>query len=93
MFTKVFQESVSTCFNIVFDDLKRNSFSDSINNNNSLRSPPLASLLPQIKSLSSKLLPSTIDTIITTEIKEIYSGTSLESLSFSIIHSLHNLEE
>ena len=49
-----------------------------------LSSPPLASLLPQLKSLASNLLPTEG---IGYEINEIYTGPSIDSLCVTILES------
>ena len=46
--------------------------------------PPLASILPQLKSLSSKLLPS--DGRVSYEVKEITCGSAVEALCLSILN-------
>ena len=46
--------------------------------------PPLASILPQLKSLSSKLLPS--DGRVSYEVKEITCGSAVEAMCLSILN-------
>ena len=62
--------------------------SSSISNNNSsfssLSSPPLASLLPQLKSLATGLLPTEG---VGYEVQDISSTTGIETLCLSILNS------
>jgi hypothetical protein len=53
----------------------------------SSRAPPLASLLPQLKMLSGRLLPDSANTPMSPEIKQVSSGALLDSLCISIFDS------
>lgn len=88
MFVTVFSEATDICFKRIFDNLKRNIFADTTDytsSGTSLRSPPLASVLPQLKAICSRLLP---DDTICPDVKEIYSGPSLDALCISIFDAV-----
>jgi len=88
MFVTVFSEATEICFKRIFDNLKRNIFADTSDyssSGSSLRSPPLASVLPQLKAICSRLLP---DDTICPDVKEIYSGPSLDALCVSIFDAV-----
>lgn len=88
MFVTVFSEATEICFRRIFENLKRNIFADTsdyTSSGNSLRSPPLASVLPQLKAICSRLLP---DDAICPDVKEIYSGPSLDALCVSIFDAV-----
>ena len=88
LFPPVFSEATEICFRRIFDNLKRNIFSevsDYSSSSSPLRSPPLASLLPQLKAICSRLLP---DDAICQDVKEVYSGPSLDALCVSIFDAV-----
>lgn len=110
-FQAVYIESIDSCFRIMFGHLRQAIFlpaeatagaSSAPANADSpagrgLRTPPLASLLPQVKSVALNLLPAGLqlmeaedvggrasDSIVTPEVKEIASGPFLEAFCIAI---------
>lgn len=88
-FEVVFAEAMDQCYRITQDHLSRlyNTEPHSPGMDMSSRSPPLASLLPQLKNLSSRLLPDSANTAMTPDIKQVSSGALLDSLCISIFDS------
>jgi hypothetical protein len=88
----VYTEAVDTCFRQVLSDLHRTVFCAEGRSPGqpSLRAPPLASLLPQIKSIATKLLPSAAAEgaaeagTISAEIREISSGPYLDAFCIAV---------
>lgn len=91
MFQAAVTESLNSCFKIVLTQLRRNAFvpETNLSSHSSLRSLPLASLLPQVKAVASRLLPiSAVQSDgLTAELKEISSGPLLDGLCISIFSS------
>lgn len=86
-FEVVYTEALDYCFRISFDHLSRYVFNPephSPGHDMASRAPPLASLLPQLKSLASRLLPDSKETAITSDVKVVSSGPLLDSLCISI---------
>lgn len=78
-------EAVDKCFEIIYQILRNDSYNEQNNTNHIVTSPPLASLLPQIKAISAKLLPTDIDYdgFINSEVRDVSSGPYLDSFCIS----------
>jgi hypothetical protein len=83
-FESALLEVSDICYGICYDQLRRNVYTfehgagaASARTN----SPPLASLLPQIKAIASSLLPNDLRSV---DIREISSGPILEALCVSV---------
>jgi len=105
-FSTVYREAVDTCFRHVFDTLYKTVFSpqgQTPTSAQALRAPPLASLLPQIKSIATNLLPTVgaaagvgIDGnsehdsfgMVSPVVKELSSGPYLESFCIAILDTV-----
>ena len=93
MFNVALKESIDICFKRHMELLRQDVFSiipgapggssypSKVGN---FSSPPLASLLPQLKSLASSLLPLEG---VGYEISDIYAGPAIDSLCVSIMDS------
>jgi hypothetical protein len=57
------------------------------------RSLPLASLLPQLKMITNRFLPESVEAALTSEIKNISSGPLLDSLCLSIFDAEEEMEK
>lgn len=93
MFASVFSEAADTCLRSVICHLKANAFTvpDSEDDEEELsldretyRSPPLASLLPQLKGAALKLLPSDPSAAISADVREMLSSPALDTLCVSL---------
>ena len=99
-FSTVYREAVDTCFRHVFDTLYKTVFSpqgQTPTSAHALRAPPLASLLPQIKSIATNLLPTVgaggegeKDSfgMVSAVVKELSSGPYLESFCIAILDTV-----
>jgi hypothetical protein len=86
MFAAVFSEAVDTCFKLIYENLKRNVFyPDNPAGHLQQRTPPLATLLPQLKATTARLMPST--DVLSAEVREIRSGTALDTLCIFLFDS------
>ncbi len=85
-FEVVFVEAMDQCYRITQDHFSRlyNTEPHSPGMDMSSRAPPLASLLPQLKMLSARLLPDSPTAAMTSDIKQVSSGALLDSLWISI---------
>ncbi len=95
MFVTVYSESVDACFRVIFEHLRRGAFmSDSPTTSSGSgaahKSLPLASLLPQIKAVAAKLLPSSMDSVVSAEVRDISSGPGLDSFCIAIFDAPHD---
>ena len=88
MFIVVLNEVLETCFTHIFDSLQRDVFSsdesDSLDSRMTANSIYLASLLPQLSLIASRMLPQ--DNISNT-LREISSGIALDSFCVAITDS------
>ena len=92
MFASVFSEAADTCLRGVINHLKVNVFtlSDSEEEEEEeeeekrFKSPPLASLLPQLKGAALRLLPTDPSAAISSDVREMLSSTSLDALCVSL---------
>ena len=89
MFNVALKEAIDICFKRHMELLRQDVFSiipgGSLTSKvGNFSSPPLASLLPQLKSLASSLLPLEG---VGYEISEIYAGPAIDSLCVSIMDS------
>ena len=93
MFASVFSEAADTCLRGVINHLKVNVFtlSDSEEEEEEeeeeekrFKSPPLASLLPQLKGAALRLLPTDPSAVISSDVREMLSSTSLDALCVSL---------
>eukprot|EP00596_Hydrurales_sp_CCMP1899_P000930 CAMPEP_0119034826 /NCGR_PEP_ID=MMETSP1177-20130426/1830_1 /TAXON_ID=2985 /ORGANISM="Ochromonas sp, Strain CCMP1899" /LENGTH=313 /DNA_ID=CAMNT_0006992559 /DNA_START=361 /DNA_END=1302 /DNA_ORIENTATION=+ len=82
MFSSVFKDATNICLDSILRSMKCNVFCDEDNNR---RSPPLARLLPQLKGVAMTLLPSET-TNVTSEVREILSSPSLDTLCISLFN-------
>lgn len=87
LFLVAFSEAIDTSFKHIFDCLQKHVFSPDSNSGSSEfyqeRSPPLASLLPQLKAISARLLPADPDTI-SYEVKDVSNGIALDNLCLAV---------
>ena len=82
VFQSIFSEAVNTSFKHVNLGLRQDTFgSESLAAGASglYRTPPLASLLPQIKAIASRMLPSANEDL-TSLVKEVAAGPILNAL-------------
>jgi hypothetical protein len=83
----VYGESVDAIFRSISDQVRKAVFQPENNpgsHSNTLRTPPLASLLPQMKVISTRLLPEDLDDD-SIELKHILSsGPLLDSFCLSL---------
>ncbi len=87
MFARSYAESVDACFRLIFDHLRHSAFMAEAQASvvsPTLKTLPLASLLPQIKAVATRLLPSSTEQPLGAEIRDISSGPCLESFCVSI---------
>lgn len=85
-FAAAIVEATDACYRLTFEQLRRNVFTfdnigESGSNLGQLRTPPLASLLPQVKAIASSFLPNDVRSV---DIKELFSGPILESLCVAV---------
>lgn len=91
MFTSSFLEVNDSCFHLVMEMLRQNIFapeSQGVHGESAwtqLRSPPLASLLPQIKATAAALVPSAQSSV---SVHDLVSGPILDSLCISVFDSI-----
>jgi hypothetical protein len=86
MFAEVFNEATNTCFRLIYEGLRRNIFSpENPAGHVQARTPPLASLLPQLKASAAKLVPS--DSSLCHEVREIAAGPALDTLCIYLFNS------
>ena len=96
----MYREAADTTFRHVFDILYKTVYAPQGHTPSSsatLRAPPLASLLPQVKAIASNLLP-TVGAVgegredsfgmVSAEVKEISSGPYLESFCIAILDTI-----
>jgi hypothetical protein len=90
MFATSLIEVTDACFRIVFEQLRSNIFAPdhsmmkgSQKTWTPMRTPPLASILPHIKSIASELLPTNSQQL-TVNIQDLVSGPILDSLCLSV---------
>ena len=83
MFISAVLEVTSNLFRLIYEQLRVNIF---ILNGNELRKPPMISLLPQIKSIATLLIPND-NQIQNSSINELLNGPLLESLCMSIFEA------
>jgi hypothetical protein len=85
MFVAAYSEALDAAFRVVFESLRRNVFtSDNPASHDALRTLPLASLLPQIKAIAARLLPASLDTVVSPEVRDISSGPCLDSFCIAV---------
>lgn len=88
-FETVFSEACDSVFRKVLEALRRNVFSpESLSSNSSQRrmSPPLASVLPQVKAIAEHMLPGKLEPL-PQEAKDIIAGTALDTLCVALFDS------
>lgn len=92
-FGTVYGEGVDTCFQLVQDSLHKAVFAPPAPASpGHLRAPPLASILPQVKAVATKLLPTTLTpslggdgaVALSADVKAISSGPYLEAFCIAI---------
>ena len=82
VFQSIFSEAINTSFKHVNLDLRQDTFSadsPAAGGANQYRTPPLASLLPQIKAIASRMLPGANEGL-TSVVKEVAAGPILNAL-------------
>ncbi len=90
MFQVVYLETVEACYRLCYDHLRKIIFQPEASPTHmydpspTFRSPPLASILPQLKSIANRLLPDSPDTPLNSDLRNLSSGTLLDSLCISI---------
>ena len=102
MFHAAVSESLNSSFKIISSQLRKNVFVPASNptSHATLRTLPLASLLPQVKAIAARLLPSqspsssssaaaaaAASAALPPELKEISSGPIIDGLCISIFNS------
>ena len=95
MFHAAVSESLNSSFKIISSQLRKEVFVPASNptSHATLRTLPLASLLPQVKAIATRLLPSqspsstSTAAVLPTELKEISSGPIIDGLCISIFNS------
>lgn len=94
VFSVVYTECVDAAFRSINTQLRRYVFSPEHSpgpDGGGLRTPPLASILPQLKSLAVRLLPDNADQIDMTEVKNISMGPLLDSFCMTIFDAEDSL--
>lgn len=91
VFQVVYSETLDSCYQVCYEQLRKLIFqpeSSPIPGYDStsiaFRAPPLASVLPQLKSISNRLLPDSVDGPLNSHLKHMSSGALLDSLCISI---------
>jgi len=90
MFATSLIEVTDACFRIIFEQLRSNIFAPDHSTMKAnqkawapMRTPPLASILPHIKSIAAELLPTNSQQL-TVNIRDLVSGPILDSLCLSV---------